>query len=229
MVMAGPMPTTTGQPPMPIDPRLLILTQWLSPAYPTGAFAWSHGLEAAVAAGWVRDAATLEGWLADILTDGSGRMDAVFIALAFNSKADELATLDQSARAYAPSAERLREAERQGAAFASVTRAVWGLDLPDMILPVALGRATRMMDLPRQAVTALYLQAFMSNLVAAAQRLMPLGQTEAQRVLARLTPLCATIAQDTATACEAELYSNCFLSDIAAMRHETQQPRIFQS
>ena len=73
---------STVPPPMPTDSALLILTQWLSPAYPTGAFAWSHGVEAAVAAGWVRDAPTLEGWLADILTDGSGRSDAVYIALA---------------------------------------------------------------------------------------------------------------------------------------------------
>jgi len=214
---------------MPTDPRLLILTQWLSPAYPTGAFAWSHGLETAIAAGWVRDAQSLEGWLGDLLRDGSGRSDAVFIALAHGAGIDDLAALDDTARAYAPSAERLREAERQGAAFANVTRAVWALDLPEMLLPVALGRAARLMTLPQTAVAALYLQGFASNLISAAQRLMPLGQTDAQAVLARLTPLCARVAAETATEAEADLFSNCFLSDIAAMRHETQQPRIFQS
>ncbi|MAU52573.1 MAG: urease accessory protein UreF [Roseovarius sp.] len=214
---------------MPTDSALLILTQWLSPAYPTGAFAWSHGVEAAVAAGWVRDAPTLEGWLADILTDGSGRSDAVYIALAHAAPGDELGALDHTARAYAPSAERLREAAQQGAAFARVTREIWSLDLPDLLLPLALGRAARLLNLPLRPVIALYLQAFASNLVAAAQRLMPLGQTEAQHVLARLAPLCARLAEEGGHATEADLFSNCFLSDIAAMRHETQQPRIFQS
>lgn len=229
MGTAEPMRMNTGPPRMSIDPRLLILTQWLSPAYPTGAFAWSHGLESAVGAGWVRDARTLEGWLEDVLCDGSGRSDAVFISLACHATGEALTGLDRTARAYAPSAERLCEAEKQGAAFARVTREVWSLDLPDLLLPVALGRAACLMNLPQEAVTALYLQAFASNLTAAAQRLMPLGQTEAQAVLARLTPLCARIADDTAFASEADLYSNSFLSDIAAMRHETQQPRLFQS
>lgn len=214
---------------MRIEPDLLVLTQWLSPAYPTGAFAWSHGLEAAVAAGWVRDAQTLQDWLEDVLTDGTGRSDAVLIALAHAADGKDLPALNATAIAYAPSEERLREAERQGAAFARVTRDVWGLDLPDLLLPVALGRAARLMALPPQAVAVLYLQGVATTLTAAAQRLMPIGQTDAQRVLARLTPLCAAIADDTATADATDLYSNAFLSDIAAMRHETQQPRIFQS
>ena len=223
------MPMSTGPAPMPIDPRLLVLTQWLSPAYPTGAFAWSNGLEAAVAAGWVRDARTLETWLGDLLQEGAPRSEAIFIALAHDAEADDLAALDRMARAYAPSLERLRESERQGAAFARVTRDVWAIDLADHVFPVALGRAARLRNLPLHAVTALYLQAFLSNLVSAAQRLMPLGQTEAQAVLARLSPLCASLATETETACEDALYSNCFLSDIASMRHEALEPRLFQS
>lgn len=215
---------------MPTDPRLLILTQWLSPAYPTGAFAWSHGLEAAVASDWVRDARTLEGWLEDLLTDGSGRSDAIFISLAEKTRSlDALRALDETARAFCPSFERAKESDRQGAAFARVTRAVWALDLPDCLLPIALGRAAHLVCLPQREVAALYLQGFASNLISAAQRLMPLGQTEAQSVLARLTPLCASVASQTAAADEADLCSNCFLSDIASMRHETRQQRVFQS
>ena len=228
--MAAPIPMNTGQAPMSTDPRMLILTQWLSPAYPTGAFAWSHGLEAAIRAGWVRDAGSLESWLADLLSDGSGRSDAIFIALAEACRSnEELCEVDRTARAFAPSAERLRESDRQGAAFARVTRAVWDLDLPDCLLPVVLGRAVHLMTLPVQDVTALYLQNFASNLIAAAQRLMPLGQTDGQAVLARLAPLCESVAADAGGAGEDGLYSNCFLSDIAAMQHETQEPRLFQS
>ena len=230
MAMAAPMRTHMGQRPMPTDPRLLILTQWLSPAYPTGAFAWSHGLEAAIHAGWVRDAQSLQDWVKDLLTDGSGRSDAIFISLAESCGSSKaLYALDQTARAFCASSERVTESERQGAAFARVTRAVWELDLPDCLLPIALGRAAHLMALPKREVTALYLQNFASNLIAAAQRLMPLGQTEAQAVLAHLTPLCATVAAEAETATEDDLYSNCFLSDIAAMKHETQEPRLFQS
>lgn len=230
MAMAEPIRMNTGQAPMPTDPKLLILTQWLSPAYPTGGFAWSHGLEAAIHAGWVRDAGLLEEWLEDLLTNGSGRSDAIFIALAApcgSTKA--LRALDQTARAFCPSSERLRESARQGAAFARVTREVWALDLPDCLLPVALGRAAHLMALPAPDVTALYLQNFTSNLIAAAQRLMPLGQTDGQAILARLAPLCASVAAETENASEDDLCSSCFLSDIAAMKHETLEPRLFQS
>ncbi|NJM84300.1 MAG: urease accessory protein UreF, partial [Tabrizicola sp.] len=61
---------------------LLTLVQWLSPAFPTGAFACSHGLEWAVAAGEVRQAAEVQAWLADVLAHGSGWQDAVVLAAA---------------------------------------------------------------------------------------------------------------------------------------------------
>ncbi|MCX7645251.1 MAG: urease accessory protein UreF [Rhodobacteraceae bacterium] len=215
---------------MPTDPRLLTLAQWLSPAYPTGAFAWSHGLEAAIAAGWVRDAGGLGDWLADLLAEGSGRAEAVWIGLGFRAADGRaLRAVDARARAWAPAAERLREADRQGAAFAAVTRAVWGIDLPDCLLPVALGRAARLMAMDPGDVAALHLQGFAANLVAAAQRLMPLGQTAAQAVLARLAPLCLAAADLARAPDEAALFSNAFLSDVAAMRHETLQARLFQS
>lgn len=208
---------------MPIDVRLLTLTQWLSPSYPVGAFSYSHGLEAAVARGWVSDADSLRDWLTDVLEQGSGRIDAIWIWRAFHGDAVEV---DALARAFQPSFERRREAERQGAAFARVTRDVWRLDLPDMLLPVALGRAARQMQMEAETVAALYLHGFVGNLVQVAQRLMPLGQTAAQAVLAGLTPVCQRVA---VAAEGVEPWSNAFLSDIAAMQHETLETRLFQS
>ena len=212
---------------MPIDPRLLTLTQWLSPSYPMGAFAFSHGLEAAIAEGWVKDEETLFEWLNGVLSQGSGRGDAILIWNAYHS--DNIEDIDDIARAFAPSSERLREAQRQGTAFARVTREVWNIDLPDLMLPVALGHAANLADLNPSELVALYLHSFASNLTQAAQRLMPLGQTGAQRVLHRLTPLCSQIADDTRDLTLDDIHSNAFLSDIAAMRHEVQEPRLFQS
>lgn len=226
MVMAAPTATNTGIRPMTTDTRFLTLAQWLSPAYPVGSFAFSHGLETAISAGIVSDSATLQAWLTDLLTDGSGRADAVWLRRAYDAAADDIAALDQDARAYAASAERLREGLRQGAAFVQVTNAVWGLDLPPLLLPLAVGRAARLQGMDAQMTAALYLHSFASNLVSAAVRLVPLGQTEGQAVLAALTPLCEQVAAD---ADGADIWSNAFLSDIAAMRHETQEPRLFQS
>lgn len=213
---------------MPIDPRLLTLVQWLSPAYPVGAFAYSHGLETAVARGWVHDGVSLRHWVSDVLSQGSGRNDAIFLSLAARG-ADPVADLDATARAWQPSAERLREADRQGAAFARVTAEVWGLDLPPMLLPVSLGAAARQTGMDPVQVAALYLHAFTGNLVSAGQRLMALGQTEAQSVLAALAPTCLQVADTTRDATADDLWSNAFLSDIASMQHETLEPRLFQS
>ncbi len=228
MATAAPTATSTAILPMPIDPRLLTLTQWLSPAYPVGAFAWSHGLESAVGQGWVTDAESLQAWLTDVLRDGSGKADALWIRLAWQGDRSA-AELDALARAWQPSRERLREAERQGAAFAQVTAEVWDLDLPPMLLPVALGDAARQMDMMIEPVIALYLQSFAGNLVSAAQRLMPLGQMAAQAVLARLAPLCAEVAAGTEGLTLDDMASCAFLSDIASMKHETLEPRLFQS
>lgn len=219
------MTTTTA-----INPGLLTLAQWLSPAYPLGAFAYSHGIETAIRAGWVATAADLEGWLGDLMRDGSGRADAIWLSLAFRAGTEaELLELETRARAFAAAAERLREGERQGAAFARTTAAVWGLDLPPLLLPLAVGRAARLMALDPGATCALYLQSFLSNLTSAAVRLVPLGQTEGQQVLANLAPLCTRIAAEAAGARWEDVYSNAFLSDIAAMTHETLTPRLFQS
>lgn len=214
---------------MPTDPRLLTLAQWLSPSFPIGAFAYSHGLEAAVQAGWVRDADALQEWLADVLTEGTGRSDAIWLRCAMGADGAALPALDAQARAFAASAERLREADRQGAAFAQTVNAVWGLDVPPVLLPLAVGAAARQAGIPEGEAVALYLHAFVSNLTSAAIRLVPLGQTEGQRVLAALIPLCTRIADETLGLTPGDIHSTCFLSDIAAMRHETLETRLFQS
>lgn len=230
MAMAAPTAMSTAIRPMHTDARLLTLAQWLSPAYPLGAFAYSHGLESAVRAGWIADAEGLRAWLRDVLEHGTGRADAIWLHLAHGcTDTEALQDLDAQARAFAPAQERLREGARQGAAFARTTAAVWQIELPELLLPLALGRAARLMEMPPAPVAALYLHSFAGNLTSAAQRLMPLGQTAAQTVLAELTPLCTAVAEAAAGAGIDDIASAAFLSDVAAMKHETLEPRIFQS
>ena len=228
--MGAPIPTNTVRPPiMTTDPKLLTLVQWLSPSYPIGAFAWSHGLEAAVSDGWVTDAESLGAWLEGLVSHGSIRTDAIFIALAYGAAQNDIDALNDTVKAYAASKERLREAERQGAAFAKITRDVWFLDLPDLQLPVALGRAGRLAGLDPTDLVSIYAHGFCSNLVAAAQRLMKLGQSDAQMVLAKLNTGCLELAQFAQSATLDDIHSEAFLSDISSMRHETVSHRIFQS
>jgi urease accessory protein len=117
----------------------------------------------------------------------------------------------------------------QGDAFGKTTSAIWQTDLPDLTYPVAVGAAAQQMGLDVQLTAMLFLQAFASTLVSVAVRLVPLGQTEGQKVLAALTPLCQSIAEQTNGATLDALQSTAFLSDIAAMNHETLTHRIFRS
>lgn len=225
MAMAAPWATITAIPMR--DAHLLTLAQWLSPAYPVGAFAWSHGLERTIARGDLRGADDLAQWLTDVLDHGAGRSDAILLCAAY--AADDVTPVAELAAVLAPSRERRMETLQQGAAFAATTRAVWGLDLPDMAYPVAVGRAARLMDLPVQPVAQLWLQSFASNLVQAAQRLMPLGQTAAQRVLAGLAPLCIRIGAEAVSASLDDIGSAAFAVDTASMQHSRQYSRIFRS
>ena len=205
----------------------LTLMHWLSPAFPVGAFAYSHGLEQAIADGQVSDPETLQDWIATLITHGSARADAILLAAAFT--ADDPAQIDGHARAFAASAERLKEADLQGAAFCDTARAVWTIPLPGLTYPVAVGAAARAMDIPLAQTLPLYLHGFASNLVAAAQRLMPLGQTAGQQVLASLAPAITATATEAASSTLDDLAATSFAADIAAMRHETLQPRIFRT
>lgn len=219
-----------GRPHMTTEAHFLTLSQWLSPAYPVGAFAYSHGLETRISGGQIATSDALYRWLADVLEYGSGRNDCILLRAAY--RCDDEAALDDvnaAACAFAGSAERLKETTLQGAAFTRTTDAIWNGETPSCASPAAVGYAARRLDLPVDLTAAMYLQAFASNLVSAAVRLVPLGQTEGQVTLAALTPFCLKIVEDTATADIDDLHSTAFLSDIAAMRHETMEHRIFRS
>ncbi len=223
MATAGPMAT-------PTDADVLTLTQWLSPAYPVGGFAYSHGLEAAIDRGTVANSQDTEAWISDVLEYGSGWNDVLFVVAAFNARdKEELINVDVTARAFCATSERLMETDLLGQAFGNVTKGVWELNLKRFTYPVSIGRAARLQNLPLLLTTKMFLQAFASNLVACATRLVPLGQTDAQRLIRRLTPLCSQIAERAQKASLDELSSTTFLVDIASMKHETQYSRIFRT
>ncbi|MEP2642284.1 urease accessory UreF family protein [Roseobacter sp.] len=208
---------------------ILTLTQWLSPGFPVGAFAYSHGLETAIATMQLKTIGDLGDWLEDLVAFGGGHADLVILAAAYRARPPEVAQIDATARAFAASADRLLETDQQGAAFARTVDAVWGTDLGPLTYPVAVARAARSQDIALDVTARMYLHAFAANLISASVRLVPLGQTDGQRLLATLAPLItATTERALATALD-DLAAPCFAADIAAMQHEILYSKVFRT
>jgi urease accessory protein len=241
---------------------LLMLLNWMSPTFPIGSFAYSHGLEQAIADGRIARQDDLESWITDLLQTGSGWNDAVLFAQCWHSNPNEFAL------ALAGSAERYSETTQLGRNF-NIAAAVWtesvaphppfghllpleetgegrsvGLLSPllagegarradegksMMAYPVAAGLACKRMSIPKDQALVAFLQGFCAALVSVAVRLVPLGQTAGLKVLRNLSPLLSTTANRAAIATLDDLGSNCIASEIAAMKHETLEPRIFRT
>ncbi|WP_150523805.1 urease accessory protein UreF [Roseibium sediminis] len=197
---------------------------WLSPTFPTGAFAYSHGLEQAVAVRSVACAEDLQGWLETVLRRGSPWNDAVLFCHAHQG--EDVADL---AEALAGSRERHAETMAQGAAFARTANVLLGTTITPAPLPVVLAQASALAGFPADEVLPLYLHAFAANLVSAAIRLVPLGQTEGQIVLAALFPVFDEVARKALGSGLEDLGTAALGADLAAMKHEDMTTRIFRS
>lgn len=223
-------------------PTPLPLLVWLSPSFPVGAFAYSHGLEWAHEAQDVIDAASLRNWLADLLDHGAARNDAILLAEAYRAaeagRDADLRDIAELALALSPTSERRLEATTQGDAFlraigpswpcaaAARLREVW----PDPVAyPVAVGVAAAGHELPLLDVIEATLLAFVQNLVSAAIRLGIVGQTDGQRVIAALIPDVRRMAATSLEHDLDDLGAAVFRSDLSSIRHETQYTRLFRS
>jgi urease accessory protein len=218
------------------------LLSWMSPAYPVGAFSYSGGLEWAVEAGEIADAACLRDWLAATIGEGGGFCDAVFFVHAhravLHGDEDGLREVAELALAFAPSKERYLETSAQGRAFIDTTRAAWACPALDrfaaaqpgaVAYPVAVAVAAAGHAIPLAPALHAFLHAVTSNLISAGIRLVPLGQTDGQRVLAGLEPVVAAVAQRAVVTPLDEVGGAAFRADIGSMRHETQYTRLFRS
>jgi urease accessory protein len=215
--------------PMTIEaPHLLMLLNWMSPAFPTGAFAYSHGLEWAIASGDVTAKDDVQGWIADLLEGGSAWNDAVLFAHCWQGDAAELNAL---ALALAGSGERYLETTQLGRSFAVAASAWTHAPMPpgDIAYPIAAGVACKSMSIPLRHAMLAYQQGFCAALVSVAVRLVPLGQTAGLQVLRDLAPVISAMSLRAADASLDDLGSSTIASDIAAMKHEALQPRVFRT
>jgi urease accessory protein len=216
------------------------LLAWLSPSFPTGAFSYSHGLEAAAEAGAVYDRASLQTWIAAIVEHGSGRIDTDILCEAYRAaEAGDPAAINAANRrglAFRATAELALESAQQGEAFLGTCVTAW----PDpflgawnpgegVCLPTAFGAAAACADIRLDDALLGYLHAFASNLMSAGLRLGLIGQTDGQRILAGLEPLIASAAAAATRRDPADFGSATFAVDLASMAHETQYSRLFRS
>jgi urease accessory protein len=216
------------------------LMAWLSPAYPTGAFSYSHGIEYAVEAGLVADRASLVTWVGHILRAGTGRVDAMLFRAAYEA-ADDSVRLDEIAElaaAFRATSETALESAQQGASFLSATRRAWPDKRLDafharhahgvVALPVAIALACAA-HVPLDAALPAYLQAMAANLVSAGMRLIPLGQSDGQSALAALEPVVNATAGEALSNQFEEIGSAAPMVDWTSMAHESQYTRLFRS
>jgi urease accessory protein len=239
--IAGPVPAQRNDELSPT--ALLRLLAWLSPAFPVGAYTYSHGLEWAIEDGTVTAPAELQAWLFDVLRHGAGRSDAILFAHAWRAAdfGDTAMLLDlvDLAAAFQPTRERHLEATAQGRAFMTAVLAAWPDErLSTLAAPlaerplayaVAVATAAAATGVPLNAALTAFLGAFAANVVSAGVRAIPIGQTDGQRIVAATGPLVEAIVTEATSAPLDEIGGVALRADIASMKHETQYTRLFRS
>jgi urease accessory protein len=227
---------------MTVDPLYRLLA-WLSPAYPIGAFSYSHGVETAVEEGFIKDRASLVAWLETVLAGGTGAVDGALFAAAWRAaEAHDWPVLDaiaERAAAWRGTSEMALESRQQGGSFLSITRTTWPhADLDEVherlageiALPVAVALAAAAHGIALEMALGGYLHAFTANLISAAVRTVPLGQTDGQRALAGLEgAVRRTVGAALAITDLDEVGTSTPLLDWCSLRHETQYTRLFRS
>ena len=215
------------------DASLLRLMTLFSPVFPVGGFAYSHGLEQAVYENFIKNADDLFNWLDDLLVHGSLHNDAILIAETwrYTNLDQNISPLIEIANAIAASKERSMEIDLQGAAFCKAITEMGGSNkiYKTLPYPIAVGVLGYRLEIKLPSLLTAYLHAFISNLVQAAIRLVPLGQSNGVKTMARMEERVLSLVMQSDKLTLDNLGSCCLLSDIMAMRHETLYSRIFRS
>jgi urease accessory protein len=217
----------------------LRLLAWTSPNCPTGAFAYSHGLEQAVEDGEVTTADDLVAYIDAVLTRGGGWVDAVLFAATYRADPERLDEIADLAAAFRGSAETSLESLQQGRSLLSVLRAAWPHPALDAFAerhgrepiaqPVAMALACAAHQIPLAHGLCAQLYATAASLVSAGVRLVPLGQTQGQVAMAQLLPVIEQVAERAKAAHPDEIGTNVPRIELASMQHETQHTRLFRS
>jgi urease accessory protein len=227
---------------------LLRLMHLVSPSLPVGAFTYSQGIEWVVEEGWVRSAEDLEAWLRDQLRNTISTLDLPLLlrmhASASKGDADGMEFWIRWLVAARETAELRAEEANRGRAFADLLDA-WGL-LGEREI-VTSGSTRRWKSLlahsqsagfafaavawavPPREMAAGYAWGWLENLVLAAVKTIPLGQTQGQQVLMRLVSEVPELLEQALTLPDQDIGASSPALAIASSAHETQYTRLFRS
>jgi urease accessory protein len=228
---------------MTTEAALYRLLLWMSPAYPIGGFSYSHGIEAAVEAKALRDAADLTDWVETVLLGGAGAIDAALFTMAYRAaESDDAAALNQiadSAEVWRGTEELALESSQQGASFLAISNSAWPSPIVQRFtaerggqaaLPVAVAVNAVAHGIPLRAALHGYLTGFVANLVSAGLRAIPLGQTAAQIALAKLEPAVTAAVEAGLDITDLDQVGAAAPGlDLFSITHETQYTRLFRS
>ena len=202
-----------------------VLFSWFSPNFPIGSFNFSHGLEAAVEMKFIHDSFTLENWISNLITDGSGKTDLILLSNAYRGK-----NINELALALCPSKERWIESIKLGKSFSKNIRDNWSYNIEDdLAFPVALGKAGSFFSIPLDQLLIIFLQSFVSNLITFGMKHIPLGQSAGQKILINLIPVIQAQSMKYKNYDIKNIGSCAFISDLASMYHENLKNRIYQT
>jgi urease accessory protein len=202
-----------------------VLLSWFSPNFPIGSFNFSHGLEAAVEMKFIHDSFTLENWISNLITDGSGKTDVILLSNAYRGK-----NINELALALCPSKERWIESIKLGKSFSKNIRDNWSYNIEDeLAFPVALGKAGSFFSIPLDQLLIIFLQSFASNLITFGMKHIPLGQSAGQKILINLIPVIQAQSMKYKNYDIKDIGSSAFISDLASMYHENLKNRIYQT
>ena len=202
-----------------------VLFSWFSPNFPIGSFNFSHGLEAAVEMKFIHDSFTLENWISNLITDGSGKTDVILLSNAYRGK-----NINELALALCPSKERWIESIKLGKSFSKNIRDNWSYNIEDdLTFPVALGKAGSFFSIPLDQLLIIFLQSFASNLITFGIKHIPLGQSAGQKILVNLIPIIQAESMKYKNYDITDIGSSAFISDLASMYHENLKNRIYQT
>ena len=220
---------------------LIRLFSWLSPAFPIGGFAYSQGLETAIADGRIRDQDHLADWIGGQLHRGGLRTDAYFLAIAAravtNGNWTALSEANELCLALQISAERDKEMREQGHSFVQAASA-WPIPMADalsaafknpMALPVAFGAMAGLHGVLPGAAIAGFVNSAVAQQISVGVRLIPLGQTAGLAIQAALEPRIAKLATRAISAGLDDISALSYGTEIASLKHEDLDVRIFRS
>jgi len=218
----------------------LLIQTWLSPAFPTGGFSYSHALETLVDDGRVTSADEVVAWLSSVLAYGGGWTDGLLCREAWRAVAhadkDRLGELADFAAVLPGTTEFELESLSQGNAFLRAVAAGWPDHVPGTLreqggvaLPVAVGACCAAASVDQDRTLAAYLGGLTAHLISAACRLVPLGQSDAQRATAATNARLPALVTDLIAADLDRLGACAWVLDLASMSHETLHTRLFRS